>query len=91
MSFGLYIAGFVIVIGGLIYAAVITHMPTHWMIPALVPRLALTLAFPALLRERCRRGRNKRAEARKKHHEAELKTRQSHEIISGKLKSLGAG
>ena len=31
MSFGLYSAGFVIVIGGLIYAAYLMHMPAHWI------------------------------------------------------------
>lgn len=32
MSFGLYAAGFAIVIGGLIYAAHLMHLPTHWII-----------------------------------------------------------
>lgn len=32
MSFGIYAAGFVIVIGGLIYAAHLVHMPTHWIV-----------------------------------------------------------
>jgi hypothetical protein len=31
MSFALYAAGFVIVIGGLIYAAHLMHIPTHWI------------------------------------------------------------
>jgi hypothetical protein len=31
MSFGLYSIGFAIVIGGLIYAAYLVHMPTHWI------------------------------------------------------------
>jgi hypothetical protein len=31
MSFGLYSIGFAIVIGGLIYAAHLLHMPTHWI------------------------------------------------------------
>ncbi|MFZ0409869.1 MAG: hypothetical protein WAL51_00005 [Candidatus Acidiferrales bacterium] len=31
MSFGLYSAGFVIVIGGLIYGAVLMHVPAHWI------------------------------------------------------------
>ncbi len=31
MSFGLYSIGFAIVIGGLIYAAYLMHMPTHWI------------------------------------------------------------
>jgi hypothetical protein len=31
MSFGLYSAGFAIVIGGLIYAAYLMHIPAHWI------------------------------------------------------------
>ncbi|MGP8175047.1 MAG: hypothetical protein ACLP7O_10945 [Terracidiphilus sp.] len=31
MSFGIYAAGFAIVIGGLVYAAHLMHMPTHWI------------------------------------------------------------
>jgi hypothetical protein len=31
MSFGLYAFGFAIVIGGLIYAAHLMHIPTHWI------------------------------------------------------------
>ena len=31
MSFGLYSIGFVIVIGGLVYAASLMHVPTHWI------------------------------------------------------------
>jgi hypothetical protein len=31
MSFGLYAIGFVIVIGGLTYAAYLMHIPTHWI------------------------------------------------------------
>jgi len=29
MSFGIYLAGFVVVIAGLIYAASLVHIPTH--------------------------------------------------------------
>lgn len=32
MSFLLYIVGFLIVIGGLIYAAAILHVPLHWIV-----------------------------------------------------------
>jgi hypothetical protein len=32
MSYGLYIAGFVVVIGGLIYGAVLLHVPPQWII-----------------------------------------------------------
>ena len=31
MSFGIYIAGFLILISGLIYAAVILHVAPHWI------------------------------------------------------------
>ena len=32
MSFGLYVGGFAILIGGLIYGAFLAHVPTHWII-----------------------------------------------------------
>ena len=32
MSFGLYSIGFAILIGGLIYAAHLVHMPAHWIV-----------------------------------------------------------
>jgi len=32
MSFGIYLTGFVIVVAGLIYAAVLIHMPAHWIV-----------------------------------------------------------
>ena len=32
MSFGLYIIGFLIVIGGLTYGAVLMHVPAHWIV-----------------------------------------------------------
>ena len=31
MSFGLYAIGFAILIGGLIYAGYLVHMPGHWI------------------------------------------------------------
>jgi cadmium resistance protein CadD (predicted permease) len=31
MSFGIYITGFVIVVAGLIYGAVLLHVPAHWI------------------------------------------------------------
>jgi hypothetical protein len=31
MSFGIYAAGFAIVIGGLVYAAHLMHIPTQWI------------------------------------------------------------
>jgi hypothetical protein len=32
MSFGIYVVGFLIAIGGLIYGAVILHIPTQWIV-----------------------------------------------------------
>jgi hypothetical protein len=32
MSFGIYLAGFVIVIAGLVYGATLMHVPTHWIV-----------------------------------------------------------
>jgi hypothetical protein len=31
LSFGIYILGFLIVIGGLIYGAVLLHVAAHWI------------------------------------------------------------
>jgi len=31
MSFGLYLIGYLIVIGGLTYGATLMHVPTHWI------------------------------------------------------------
>jgi hypothetical protein len=36
MSFGLYLLGFAILIGGLIYAATLVHMPAHWIVAGAV-------------------------------------------------------
>jgi len=41
MSFGLYLAGFLIVIGGLIYGAVIVHLPMHWIVVGAVVLLGM--------------------------------------------------
>ena len=32
MSFGLYVLGTLIVIGGLTYGATLVHMPFHWIV-----------------------------------------------------------
>ena len=32
MSFSIYAIGFAILIGGLVYAAHLVHMPTHWIV-----------------------------------------------------------
>jgi len=36
MSFGIYSIGYAIVIGGLIYAAHLMHMPAHWIVAGAV-------------------------------------------------------
>jgi len=41
MSFGLYSIGFTIVIGGLIYAAYLLHMPARWIIAGAVVLLGV--------------------------------------------------
>lgn len=32
MSFGIYIIGYLILIGGLIYGATLLHVPTQWIV-----------------------------------------------------------
>ena len=41
MSFGLYAMGFAIMIGGLIYAAHLVHMPAHWIVVGALVLLGL--------------------------------------------------
>ena len=41
MSFGLYSIGFALVIVGLIYAAYLVHMPTHWIVVCAVVLVGL--------------------------------------------------
>lgn len=41
MSFGIYLVGFLILIGGLIYGAVLLHMPSHWIVVMTVVLLGL--------------------------------------------------
>jgi hypothetical protein len=41
MSFSLYAVGFAIVIGGLIYAAYLVHVPTQWIVVGAVVLLGL--------------------------------------------------
>jgi hypothetical protein len=43
MSYVLYIVGFVIVIGGLIYGAVLLHVPTQWIAVGSVILLGLAI------------------------------------------------
>lgn len=41
MSFGIYLIGFVILIGGLIWGAVLLHVPAHWIAVGTVILLGL--------------------------------------------------
>jgi hypothetical protein len=43
MSYVLYVVGFVIVIGGLIYGAVLLHVPTQWIAVGSVILLGLAI------------------------------------------------
>lgn len=43
MSYGLYIAGFVIVIGGLIYGAVLLHVLPEWIVVGSVVLLGIAV------------------------------------------------
>ncbi|MGO9317572.1 MAG: hypothetical protein ACLPXT_00375 [Terracidiphilus sp.] len=36
MSFGIYAAGFAIMIGGLAYAAYLVHLPAHWIVAGVI-------------------------------------------------------
>jgi hypothetical protein len=41
MSFGIYAIGFAILIGGLIYAAYLVHMPSNWIVVGAVVLLGV--------------------------------------------------
>ena len=41
MSFGLYLAGFAILIGGLVYGAAIMHVPAQWIVVGTIVLLGL--------------------------------------------------
>jgi hypothetical protein len=43
MSFGIYILGFLILISGLIYAAVILHIAAHWIAVGAIVLLGLAI------------------------------------------------
>jgi hypothetical protein len=36
VSFGLYILGYLIVIGGLAYGAALMHVPAHWIVAGVI-------------------------------------------------------
>lgn len=41
MSFGIYLIGFVVLIGGLIWGAVLVHVPTQWIAVGTIVLLGL--------------------------------------------------
>lgn len=41
MSFAIYIVGFLILVAGLIYAATILHLATHWIVVGAVVLIGL--------------------------------------------------
>jgi hypothetical protein len=43
MSYALYVVGFVIVIGGLIYGAILVHLPTPWIVVGSVVLLGIAI------------------------------------------------
>lgn len=43
MSFGIYLIGFVIVIGGLIYGATILHVAPHWIAVGAIVMIGLAI------------------------------------------------
>jgi len=43
MSFGIYLVGFLILIGGLVWAAVLLHVAAHWIAVGAIVLLGLAL------------------------------------------------
>jgi hypothetical protein len=43
MSYVLYVVGFIIVIGGLIYGAILLHVPTQWIVVGSVVLLGIAI------------------------------------------------
>jgi len=43
MSFGIYLVGFVILIGGLIYAAILLQVAPHWIVAGAIVLLGLAV------------------------------------------------
>ena len=43
MSYTLYVVGFLIVIGGLIYGAFLLHIPTQWIVVGLVVLIGIAI------------------------------------------------
>jgi len=43
MSFGIYLIGFLILIGGLIYGAILLHVPNHWIVVGAIVLIGLAI------------------------------------------------
>jgi len=43
MSYALYLLGYLVVIGGLCYAATLMHVPTHWIVAGALVLLGLAI------------------------------------------------
>ncbi len=43
MSFGIYLLGFVIMLAGLIYGAILMHVPSHWIVVFAIVMLGLAI------------------------------------------------
>lgn len=43
MSFAIYICGFLLIIGGLIYGAIMLNVPQHWIIVGALVMLGIAL------------------------------------------------
>jgi hypothetical protein len=41
VSFGIYLVGIILVISGLVYAAAIMNLPTHWIVVATLVALGI--------------------------------------------------
>ena len=41
MSFGLYVIGYLVVIGGLTYGAALMHVPAHWIVAGAIVMVGL--------------------------------------------------
>lgn len=43
MSFAIYLVGAIILIGGLLYAAILVHMPQQWIVVGVIIMVGLAL------------------------------------------------
>ncbi len=43
MSFAIYLGGFLLLIAGLVYGAVLVHVPQHWIVVGVMVLLGLAL------------------------------------------------